>query len=185
MLHGFALQSCKSILQSKDENTNVFMVVLVIYIEHIIGVVYDIFDDNIKNYINQIGPNIATPRRNGGVTPGFLPKMSVFLWLDHAWKFSQTLRTWQQEESDLADLADPTIWCFVGEVFYRNKPLHFYADWDEKSPPEISKKDAKRVVGNGILPIWPHQILGDTGVILSCDTDFEDVHDGLQSIPAP
>lgn len=38
MLHGFALQSCKSILQSKDENTNVFMVVLVIYIEHIIGV---------------------------------------------------------------------------------------------------------------------------------------------------
>lgn len=84
MLHGFALQSCKSILQSKDENTNVFMVVLVIYIEHIIGVVYDIFDDNIKNYINQIGPNIATPRRNGGVTPGFLPKMSVFLWLDHA-----------------------------------------------------------------------------------------------------
>lgn len=69
--------------------------------------VYDIFDDNIKNYINQIGPNIATPRRNGGVTPGFLPKMSVFLWLDHAWKFSQTLRTWQQEESDLADPGRP------------------------------------------------------------------------------
>lgn len=52
-------------------------------------------------------------------------------------------------------------------------------------PQKSLKKDAKRVVGNGILPIWPHQILGDTGVILSCDTDFEDVHDGLQSIPAP
>jgi len=112
-MHGFALQSCKSILQSKDEHTNVFMLLLVIYIEHIIG-----RDENCRShpkwsflakktdtqmsngfhselfmmflmiisklYINQIGPNIATPRRNGGVTPGFLPKMSVFLWLDHA-----------------------------------------------------------------------------------------------------